>query len=58
MTYGFSDKDYCASDTSIYRSKVENYLDCLKDESKAMIEQYNSTVSKFNCQREGNRYCF
>ena len=43
----------CESEMSSYKSKMREYLDCLRAESTEAVDEYNSAVRSFNCNAQG-----
>ena len=53
-----SDFQLCKSQMKLYNSEINIYIDCLNNEKKKVINDYNEAVRKFNCLAEGTGICF
>ena len=56
--YGSFDDEWdfnrCKREMESYRSEVESYVDCLKDEINETISEYEDAVSDFNRRARGS----
>ena len=47
------DFENCKRDVEQYGSQVEDYLDCLSQESQEVIDAYNDAIESFNRRARG-----
>lgn len=48
----------CRRDVQSYRDEIEDYKRCLQNDLADAIDEYSSTVRKFNCYAKGETYCY
>lgn len=60
LNMDFSDKydfESCQRKMKSYLSDVEDYRECLINESEETLEEANKAVKKFNCRAKGESLC-